>query len=146
MPRRWKWEGANTFVTTVADVPGGSTVISESGFEKGETIARILGDVGILKVVASTSVVKFACGLIMLDASNASFPNPSLDFDAAWQWLMNGSLIPHDGAGDFSPVRYTIDVHGMRKVGGNDKYVFVAFGAGVALSFNLGLRFGIKLP
>ena len=123
-----------------------TVALTSVAFGKGATIARIIGEVYVMKAVASTGIVEFGLGLIVHDEANGNADDPTTDFDTAWMWHKNGFLIPHDGAGDFGPVRFTVDVRGMRKMNADDNLLFMARVSGTAGSIGFGLRVGIKLP
>jgi len=146
MARQWKWIGSSGQNSIVIDGLLTSSVAASTDYEKGRTVARILGDIVIFKAATSTGVASFAMGLILIDEGNTNPPDPAADVHAAWLWHKVGFMVPHDAAGDFSPVRYTVDVHGMRKIQGDQRLVLMNKGdAAVLTSVAFGFRVGLKL-
>ncbi len=149
MARQWIWAATvNAVSVGVASAPVSSTILAESAvFTKGSTVARILGNVTAGKAATSTGAPTFGMGVIILNDGVTSFPSPTNDPDAPWLYHMLGVLPAFDAAGDFSVVRFMVDVHGMRKINADSSLFFVgASDPAVALSYTYGLRVGLKLP
>ena len=146
MAREWKWEGHESSFAVADGVTTLTEILAAPAFGKGTTIARVIGEVYIMKSVASTGVPTVGAGLIVLEQSNGVGSDPLTSYDGPWMWHKATHLIPHDTAGDFSGVRFTVDVRGMRKMGANERLIFMSRINGTTGSFGFGLRVGIKLP
>ncbi len=147
--RQWEWTGHEDAVAVAAATNFQKSTIVGAGnvpIVKGSTIARIIGNVVVQKAVSSTGVPKFGMGIILLEAGNTTPPDPLVDYDVQWMYHQTGWLPPFDGSGDFGATRFAIDIHGMRKIMGNQALFFI-FGPdpSVALSYQYGVRVGVKL-
>jgi len=148
MPRQWVWDGheATLALGTGTSADASEIVSAEGVFVKGATIARIIGNVLVMKAASSTGLPIFGAGIILLNDGVSAFPDPTKDYDAPWLWHQSGFLGPHDGSGDFSPLRMAVDVHGMRKVLGDQRLFFIGRrDPAVSISYLYGLRVGVKL-
>ena len=148
MARRWQWLGDRSFQAIAAGAAETQAqVLASSVIGKGDTVARILGSVIVMKSVASTGLPLFGCGLMLLDDGVLTVPRPRGDEDHAWLWHMTGHLPPITAGSDFSPARFMVDVHGMRKVEGGKRLVFIMEAdPAVGLTYGYGLRVGLKMP
>jgi len=147
MARRWKWLGHEELAVSTADTLLVKDVLPEVSIDKGQTLARIVGDVLIGKVTPDTSVRSYGMGLILVDegaTAAAGVPDPLEDYDADWMWLRNG-WIRRDAVADRAERLYLVDNHSMRKVRGDDKLVMVMHSITVAMDFAYCFRVGIKL-
>jgi len=103
------------------------------------TLYRLRGSgfVGLIPGAAN-DVMQFALGAIVVSdeaavAGVASVPGPLTDANAPWWWyytttLNSGVDTAQDGASNLSNARFEIDTKAMRKVGPNQRVVFVAEG------------------
>jgi len=145
--RQWEWQGARGAVAVGIGVAAVGTLLeAASVLEKGSTVSRMIGNVTAGKAVSSTGVPQFGMGMILLNDGVTVFPDPIGTDDAPWLWHQTGHLPPFDGGGDFGNTRFLVDVHGMRKVQGDQALFFVTSSdAAVAMSYTFGLRWGLKL-
>ena len=147
MARQWVWHGDEA--SQVAGTGGAGILVAlltAGDLDKGQTVARILGNIAVGKAVSSTGGPKFGMGLILLNDGVTIAPNPYTDADAPWLFHQTGFIPAFDAAGDFGITRFAVDVHGMRKVQG-DQRLFIVIGqdSAVSMSYYWGLRIGVKL-
>ncbi len=149
MPSMWRWAGGDNSATVSGNTKQIVPLVLPTVIGKGDTIARILGRMVVQKAVASTGVNPFFRGLMLVDegAVVAGVPSPKTDPEADWIWHAVGHLPPHDTVGDYGTVHMLIDVHGMRKVRGDQRLVYIAESdTADNLLYSCGVRVGIKMP
>ena len=148
MAREWTWGGHEaTLALGTGGTSAASEIVDSEGVQtKGATIARIIGNIVVFKAVQSVGVPQFGMGIILLNDGVTDFPRPLTDYDAPWLWHQTGFIPPHDSGGDFGATRFGVDVHGMRKILGDQKLFFVGErDPAVSMSYAYGLRVGYKL-
>ena len=144
--RQWAWRGEDELLTSAADTLQVAPVLTDAELNKGETIVRLVGDMAIQLVTATTQVRRFGVGFTLVTEATGSGPDPLVDFDADWIWHKFGTLMPDGGGNSFMTVRYSIDNRSMRKVRENEKLIVCVHGQGAPMLFGFGLRVGLKLP
>ena len=148
MARTWEWSGARaSFAMGIAGAVNGQQLVGSAALGKGHTVARIIGNATVQKSVVSVGIPVFGFGVMVLNEGVTALPDPTVDHDAPWIWHQMGMLPAFDSGGDFSVVRFGIDVHGMRKVPGDSAIFWILSSDGaVALTYTIGIRIGLKLP
>jgi len=149
MARQTRWVGRENKATVVGGTKQFQEVLAPAtSIEKGETIVRIRGSMGIVSTTAESSVRNAAAGLILTDDSAVvgGMPDPMGNLDADWLWhtwlVMTSVLATH-----FPTDGVMIDNKSMRRIASGQKRLAMVMNveSGRTALIGYGLRILVKL-
>ena len=153
MARRVTWTGANLSITTVGVAKSFTELLGDANDEmqRGFTLLRVRGEIGLRNSVDSNALIRGTMGMIVAQAGTltAGIPDPSIDHDADWFWYQPFvHFTPLDGAANAKSTRiWEVDGKAMRKITDHKAVFFVASSlTSPNLTYAVGLRFLFAQP